>query len=88
MALFRRKKNNVVGLDIGSRTIKLAEVAEAKKGFILKKFGMIDISPGLIEDGTIKNPEATPIWFNEEFKKEEISDEDKKELEELMKGYQ
>ena len=37
---------------------------------------------------TIKNPEATPIWFNEEFKKEEISDEDKKELEELMKGYQ
>ena len=37
---------------------------------------------------TIKNPEATPIWFNEEFKKEEINDEDKKELEELMKGYQ
>jgi len=58
MALFRRGKNSVIGLDIGSRTIKLAEVAEAKKGFILKKFGMTDITSGLIEDGTIKNPEA------------------------------
>jgi type IV pilus assembly protein PilM len=52
-----KKKIGIVGLDIGSRSIKIAEVEEKKKGFFLKKFGMIDISPGVIEDGAIRKPE-------------------------------
>ena len=44
-------KNEVVGLDIGSRTIKVAEAAEIRKGWSLKKFGTIDIEPGAIEEG-------------------------------------
>lgn len=53
-----RKKDHLVGLDIGSRTIKVGEVGDAKKGKVLEKFGTIDIAPGLIEDGSIKDPEA------------------------------
>ncbi len=51
-------KNEVVGLDIGSRSIKVAEVKETKKGWTLKKFGTIDIDPGAIEEGVIKDPQA------------------------------
>mgnify|MGYP001813640527 FL=1 len=53
-----RKKDHLVGLDIGSRTIKVGEIGDTKKGRVLEKFGTIDISPGLIEDGSIKDPEA------------------------------
>ena len=52
------KRNRLVGLDIGSKTIKAAEIVEGKKGFTLSKFGMTDIAPGLIEEGAIKDPEA------------------------------
>ena len=52
-----RRKDHLVGLDIGSRTIKACEIIEAKKGRTLEKFGMIDIESGLIEDGSIKNPD-------------------------------
>ena len=52
------KKDHLIGLDIGSRTIKLGEVAQTKKGRILQKFGMADLAPGLIEEGRIKEPEA------------------------------
>ena len=50
-------KNQLIGLDIGSHTIKAAEVQETKKGWMLKKFGMIDIEPGAIEEGVVKNPQ-------------------------------
>jgi type IV pilus assembly protein PilM len=50
------KKDHLVGLDIGSSTIKLAEVSETKKGRILQKFGMIDVPQGSILEGRIKDP--------------------------------
>ena len=50
------KKENLVGLDIGSRTIKAAEISETNSGRSLKRFGMADIKPGLIEDGAISEP--------------------------------
>ena len=51
------KKDHLVGLDIGSRTIKAGEITETKKGYTLERFGMADIPPGIIEDGSIKDPE-------------------------------
>ncbi len=53
------KKNHLVGLDIGSRTIKAAEIRGLKKdaGLTLKRFGTIDIPRGAIEEGSIKKPE-------------------------------
>lgn len=61
-------KNRLVGLDIGSKAIKAAEVIENKKGYVLSRFGMVDIAPGLIEDGAIKDPEAVAESLRNLFK--------------------
>jgi len=51
-------KNQLVGLDIGSRTIKVAEAVETKKKWVLKKFGAVDIEPGWIEEGVVKDAQS------------------------------
>ena len=50
-------KKNLVGLDIGSSAIKIAEVADSKNGLVLKKFGIMDMPYGAIEEGIIRDPE-------------------------------
>jgi type IV pilus assembly protein PilM len=62
------KKDQLVGLDIGSRAIKVAQISEKKKGLTLERFGMIDIAPGYIEDGTIKEPESVAETIRQLFK--------------------
>jgi len=62
------KKENLVGLDIGSRTIKAAEISETNNGRSLKRFGMADIKPGLIEDGAISEPEEVAESIRNLFK--------------------
>ncbi len=62
------KKDRLVGLDIGSKTIKAAELVENKKGVCLSKFGMTDIAPGLIEEGAVKDPEAVADAIRQLFK--------------------
>jgi len=52
------KKDNLVGLDIGSRSIKAAEIVETKRGSTLINLGSIDIAHGVIEEGTINDPES------------------------------
>jgi type IV pilus assembly protein PilM len=51
------KKNQLVGLDIGSHSIKLAEIEDTKKGKILKSFGMIGLPQDAIVEGAIKEME-------------------------------
>lgn len=70
--MFFGSKNQLVGLDIGSRAIKVAEAQETKKGWVLKKFGLIDIDPGLIEDGVIKDPQTTAAAIRALFKQTNI----------------
>lgn len=60
-------KNQLVGLDIGSRTIKAAEAVEGKSGWGLKTFGSIDLVPGAIEEGIIKDPQAVAGAIRELF---------------------
>ena len=43
------KKDTLVGLDIGSRSVKLAEISESKNGLKLKRCGMADIPAGEAE---------------------------------------
>jgi len=50
------KKNHLIGLDIGSITIKLGEVTQTKKDRILQKFGMADLPRGAIVEGLVKEP--------------------------------
>ncbi len=61
------KKDHLVGLDIGSRTIKAGEVVDSKRGLALKSSGAIDIAPGIIEDGTIKDHDAAAQNIRELF---------------------
>ena len=48
--LFPTSKS-LVGLDIGSSAIKLAEIVETPKGFILSRFSQIPLVTGVIVDG-------------------------------------
>ena len=50
--LFSRAKG-VVGLDIGSSAVKLAELKERKGDFVLQKVGIEALSPEAIVDGSI-----------------------------------
>jgi type IV pilus assembly protein PilM len=52
------KKNQLVGLDIGSHSIKLVEINDSKKGMILKNFGIIGLPKDAIVEGTIKEMEV------------------------------
>ena len=62
------KKDHLIGLDIGSGSIKAAEIIETKHGGTLKNFGIIDIAHGAIEEGTINNPETVAESLQQLFK--------------------
>ncbi len=47
------KKKNVIGLDIGSSSIKLIELAEGKNGFKLQNMGLSSLPPEAIVDGAL-----------------------------------
>ena len=69
------KKIHLVGLDIGSRTIKVGELIDTKKGYSLKNFGTIDIPSGIIEEGTVKDPETVAGSIRELFKTYNIKEQ-------------
>ncbi len=73
--MFFGKKPHLIGLDIGSRSIKAAEVVETKKGRTLKNFSTIDIEPGIIEEGAIKDPEAVSAAVRELFKASKLKEQ-------------
>jgi len=51
------KKNQLVGLDIGSHSIKLVEIEDSKKGMILNNFGAIGLPKDAIVEGSVKEME-------------------------------
>src|SRR3972149_6579427 len=53
MTLSLFKKNDVVGLDIGSNSVKIIQLAPAKKGWKLLSIGVIQLPPEAIVDGSI-----------------------------------
>ena len=62
-----KKKDLLVGLDIGSKALKVAEVLETKKGPTLSKFGILDLANGAIEEGVIKDADAVAKAIRELF---------------------
>jgi type IV pilus assembly protein PilM len=68
------KKTHLIGLDIGSRTIKIAEVVDKKTSQIFKSFHTINIEPGLIEEGTVKDPETVSKSIRELYKKAKLKE--------------
>lgn len=69
------KKNNLVGLDIGSSMIKVAEVSETKKGMVLKRLAVSEIPPGVIDDGVIKDMDVVAGAVKDVFKSNRIADQ-------------
>ncbi len=59
------KKDQLIGLDIGSSTIKVAEVVETKNGYALKCFGLYDMPYGAIDEGGIRDPEEVAETIRE-----------------------
>ncbi|MBW2283536.1 MAG: type IV pilus assembly protein PilM [Deltaproteobacteria bacterium] len=51
------KKNQLIGLDIGSHSIKLVEIEHGKKGPVLKNLGIMGLPHEAIFEGSIKEPE-------------------------------
>jgi type IV pilus assembly protein PilM len=68
------KKDTLVGLDIGSRSVKLAEISESKNGLKLKRFGMADIPAGAIEYGAISDPETAAGIIRQLFKSTNVKE--------------
>ena len=52
------KKKSLVGLDIGSHSIKVAEIVHTKGGRVLQNFGVILTPPGAVVEGSIKDQES------------------------------
>jgi type IV pilus assembly protein PilM len=55
----------IVGLDIGSSCIKLAEIQDNPKGSILTRFSRIPLARGVIVDGAVAEPEALAATIRE-----------------------
>ncbi|GGI07361.1 type IV pilus assembly protein PilM [Egicoccus halophilus] len=47
-----------VGVDIGTRTVTVAEVASSRSGPRITNFGGIELSPGWVVDGEVHEPDA------------------------------
>lgn len=58
------KKNRLVGVDVGSNSIKAVEIEDTKKGKILKNFGIIGLPHNAIVEGSIKEPEIVSSALN------------------------
>ena len=68
-----KKKGHLVGLDIGSAVIKVAEVQPSGKALKLNKFGMMPVPPGVIEEGQILDPEVLAELIRNLFKIHKIN---------------
>jgi len=68
------KKTHLIGLDIGSRTIKIAEIVDKKTSHIFKNFHTINIEPGIIEEGVIKDPETVSASIRELYKEAKLKE--------------
>jgi type IV pilus assembly protein PilM len=62
------KKTQLVGLDIGSHSVKLVEIDDSKRGLILKNFGIIGLPHNAIVEGSIKEMEIVSSAIRNLFK--------------------
>ncbi len=65
-------KNQLIGLDIGTHSIKLVEIDDSKKGRILKNFGIIGLPQNAIVEGSIKEMEIVSSAIKELYKQLKI----------------
>lgn len=54
--MFGFGNKNLLGVDIGSSTIKIAELESSRKGYELSSFGVMPLARGIINSGEIVDP--------------------------------
>jgi type IV pilus assembly protein PilM len=59
---------NLVGLDIGSSSLKLAEIVSTPHGHILNRFRQIPVPKGIIVDGVLEDADALAAIIKELFR--------------------
>jgi type IV pilus assembly protein PilM len=67
-----------VGLDIGSGSIKVCHLKQAKRNYILQSFGMVQLPPEAIVDGALMNSTAVvdaiqELWSAHKIKHKEVA---------------
>ena len=67
MDMFSGKKP-LVGLDIGSSSLKLVEIEDTQKGFVLNRYSQIPLPKGVIVDGVPVEQEELTAGIKELFK--------------------
>ena len=69
-------KGNLIGLDIGSSSIKVCQLKESKNSYQLQSFGMIPLPPEAIVDGSIMNASAVVDAIKELMASQRIKSKD------------
>lgn len=71
--MLSKKPKNLIGVDVGARSIKIAEIIEKKKGpLVLNKLGIADIPDDTINAGVIKDGPIASDILAQLFKSEKI----------------
>ncbi len=55
--MFQKKRQHLVGLDLGSHTLKLMQIQEGKAGYRLLSFGLAALPEGAFVEGKLREPE-------------------------------
>jgi type IV pilus assembly protein PilM len=61
-------QKKLVGLDIGSSSLKLAEIISSSRGYVLNRFLHIPLPKGIITDGVLADPNALTLKIKELFR--------------------
>ena len=69
-----KKKDHLVGLDIGAALVKVAELKTTKKGSTLHKFGIAHVPEGMIQEGRIADMEGLAEIIRSLFKSQKIKE--------------
>jgi len=69
-----KKKDHLVGLDIGAALVKVAELKTTKKGRTLHKFGIAQVPEGMIQEGRITDMEGLAEIIRSLFKSQKIKE--------------
>ncbi|NIO21959.1 MAG: type IV pilus assembly protein PilM [Candidatus Aenigmarchaeota archaeon] len=69
------KKNQLVGIDIGSHSIKVAEIDDSRRGMILRNFGIIGLPENAVVEGSIREMEVVSAALKNLLKNLKIKNE-------------
>jgi type IV pilus assembly protein PilM len=74
--MFFSSKKELVAIDIGGHTVKVAQLKKGRHGYELLNFGMINLPPDTVVDGEVENPQALTEALRNLLKAEKIKNKD------------